>query len=570
MSFLIDFGIKATLVICVTFVIAFAMRRGSASARYALWTCALTAVLLLPVASWIGPGWNMPAGSAWRRATPVVEQTGPSVSVVVQARRPASVPWPVIIWMAGVIAVLSRIAAGHYRVRSLFGSAEQLRDPRWLALAGEAAARVGLRRTVVLKRSMATDVPLSYGLFRATVLLPGEADNWSDERRLIVLSHEMTHARRLDLLWGLVAQTAVAVNWFNPLVWLAAKQFRKERERSCDDAVVTAGTASTVYAAHLVEVARAIALPEAALGMADGFDLEGRVHALLDPARNRTAVSRRVCAAMLAGALALMVPLAAMRAQSGSASVPQASIVAPVEHGEGVAVASTKKEVAISTPMRRAPAREHPAASEEPQASPRTGIAGSVYDPSGAVIPHAMISLKNTGGANEEAAVADAAGGYKLQGIPAGEYLVKVSAPGFATYQKTLTLEPGASATMNFSLEVGEVVMTEEIVAKRPPLGMPSGAPQRIRVGGMVQPIHLISKTSPVYPADAQAEGVEGTVLLRAVVSKDGGLLHVTPVSGGDQRLVTAAVASTKKEVAISTPMRRAPAREHPAASEEP
>jgi TonB family protein len=167
-----------------------------------------------------------------------------------------------------------------------------------------------------------------------------------------------------------------------------------------------------------------------------------------------------------------------------------------------------------------------------------------VYDPSGAVIPHAMISLKNTGGANEEAAVADAAGGYKLQGIPAGEYLVKVSAPGFATYQKTLTLEPGASATMNFSLEVGEVVMTEEIVAKRPPLGMPSGAPQRIRVGGMVQPIHLISKTSPVYPADAQAEGVEGTVLLRAVVSKDGGLLHVTPVSGVDQRLVSAAVAA--------------------------
>src|SRR5580658_8777416 len=148
MSFLIDFGIKATLVICVTFVIAFAMRRGSASARYALWTCALTAVLLLPLALRIAPGWNMPVGrNVWRRATPMVELTQPSVSVVVQARRPASVPWPVVIWMVGVIAVLSRIAAGHYRVRSLFGSAEQLRDPRWLQLAGETAARVGLRRT---------------------------------------------------------------------------------------------------------------------------------------------------------------------------------------------------------------------------------------------------------------------------------------------------------------------------------------------------------------------------------------------------------------------------------------
>src|ERR1700691_2709582 len=107
MNFLIDLGVKATLVFCVMFLVAVAMRRGSASARYALWTCALAVALLLPLALRIAPGWNMPVGrGAWRRATPVREQAGPSVSIVIQARRPASVP--VIIWMVGVIAVLSR------------------------------------------------------------------------------------------------------------------------------------------------------------------------------------------------------------------------------------------------------------------------------------------------------------------------------------------------------------------------------------------------------------------------------------------------------------------------------
>ena len=69
-----------------------------------------------------------------------------------------------------------------------------------------------------------------------------------------------------------------------------------------------------------------------------------------------------------------------------------------------------------------------------------------------------------------------------------------------------------------------------------------AGTPQPIRAGGNVQRLHLIRKASPAYPADAQAERVEGTVLLRAVVSKEGSMLHVTPISDVDQRRVSAAV----------------------------
>lgn len=240
MNFLIDFGVKSALALGFAFLIGYLMRRASASMRYAMWTCALAGLLLLPVTLWIGPVRNVDH-SAWRRATPAQH-----ISVVVHAKRPAAPTWPrnlpVIVWLAGVMTMLVRTAAGHWRVRSLFGNAEQIRDARWLALAAEVGVPVGLR----LKRSTATDVPLSYGLFRATVLLPAESDSWSDERRRVVLSHEMIHARRLDSLWGLLAQVSLAVNWFNPLAWLAAKQFRKEQERSCDDAVVMAGTAATV------------------------------------------------------------------------------------------------------------------------------------------------------------------------------------------------------------------------------------------------------------------------------------------------------------------------------------
>jgi TonB family protein len=492
MNFFIDFGVKSALALGVAFLVAWPMRRAStASMRYALWTCALAAVLVLPLAMWIGPVKNVDR-SAWRRATPAQQ-----ISVVVHARRPAPAPiWPqklpMILWAGGVIAMLVRTAAGHWRVRSLFGKAEEIRDSRSLTLAGEIGTSIGFRRAVRLKRSTATDVPFSYGLIRATVLLPRESDSWSDDRRRVVLSHEMIHARRLDSLWGLLAQVALAVNWFNPLAWLAAKQFRKEQERSCDDAVVMAGTASTIYAAHLVDLARSIAIPEPALGMAERFDLEGRVHALLDPGRSRKAASRKLCAAMFLAALALMIPLAAVHAQSPAS------------------------------------------------------MTGVVYDPSGAVIPGATISLKSIGAQNEEVARADAAGRYKLQTVPAGQYLMKVMIPGFATYQKELTLGAGSASTVNVNLAIGEVREAVDIVGKRPQPAMSTAAtPQAIRVGGMVQTIKLISKVAPDYPADAQAEGVEGTVMLKAIVSKDGSLLSIKSVSNGiDPRLVRAALAA--------------------------
>lgn len=494
MTFLIDFGVKGAVALGAAFLLAMALKRASSSIRYAMWTCMLAGVFAMPLVTRVGPRWNIDRG-AWLPAPATVDaEQAPTTSVVVLGKRTApELPWTMIVWLTGAAIMLGRIGAGHWRVRSLFGAAEEIRDPRWLKIARETAKGIGFRRTLTLKRTTATDVPLSYGIIRATVLLPGESGYWTDERRRIVLAHEMIHARRLDSLWGLVAQSALAVNWFNPLAWLAVREFRKEQERSCDDAVVAAGTARTIYAAHLVDLARSIAIIEPALGMAERFDLEGRVHSLLDSGRRRQAASRKMCAAMFVAAVAMVVPLAAVHAQATKASV-----------------------------------------------------AGSVYDPSGAIVPGATVSLKNTGAANEEVARADSGGHYKLQNIPAGEYTIRVTARGFAAYQKTVMLEAGTPATADVRLTIGEVKEAVEIAAKRGQASASAANPaQGVRVGGMVQPANLISKVNPAYPADARAEGIEGTVLLRAVISKDGSLLHVIQVSSGvDPRLVSAAMAA--------------------------
>ena len=63
---------------------------------------------------------------------------------------------------------------------------------------------------------------------------------WTAERRRAVLVHELAHIRRADCRVQRVTQLACAIYWFNPLIWIAARHLRSERERACDDEVLRA------------------------------------------------------------------------------------------------------------------------------------------------------------------------------------------------------------------------------------------------------------------------------------------------------------------------------------------
>jgi TonB family protein len=404
--------------------------------------------------------------------------------------------WLVPLWLCGVGLLLARLAMGHARVLFSLRRSEKIRDTDWLTLLVETSGRIGLRRRVDLRSSGETDIPLSYGLFRYAVVFPAGSDEWSLDRRRVVLTHELIHVQRRDSLSYLIAQLACASYWFHPLAWFALSRFRQEQERSCDDAVVRAGTGQAAYAEHLVNLARSVAaVPSkwsAALGMAEACDLEQRVHALLDPGRNRGALSRGVCLAALSAIVACIIPLAAVRAQNSE---------------------------------------------------PRAQLSGSVYDPSGAAIPHAMVMLKNVDRTNQEITRAGADGAFHFDRIVAGTYNVEVRSPGFAMYQQAgVTLHSGTTEQLNVRLDIGQISENVEVVGKGP-LPQSTGAPRRIRVGGNVQATKLLSAVKPIYPADAQSSGTQGTVLLRAVISREGNLLGVSAINtSADPALAKAAI----------------------------
>ncbi len=215
-------------------------------------------------------------------------------------------PWLVTLWLLGVVVSLAPTVIGMARVSALVGRARPMRGGRWALLAPSAMREIDIRRRVRFVELDEPVMPMTCGILRPVVLLPAGDFGSSIAQRLDVLRHELAHVRRHDCLTQLVAQLACAVNWFNPLVWIAAREMRAERERACDDEVLRAGAKASDYADYLLRVARETRMSTAAacgaLAMARPSQLAIRLRAVLDDGRRRERASRSFATLATVGA----------------------------------------------------------------------------------------------------------------------------------------------------------------------------------------------------------------------------------------------------------------------------
>ena len=363
---LVDAALKGAVLVAIAAIAALALRKRSAASRHAVWSAAVVGHLAIPVFMLSLPEWRMPVlpSAPWMSSEPVtansvsagatsqaaidnavkdgVKQatsTQKPTTVESAARgnflsEPAAVGSPVLvshpistfaliatIWFVGATLVLLRLALGTWQVGRLARVGARVEDGAWLSLMQRLANRLGVTRPLTLLRGDRLAVPVTWGIVYPAVLLPQDADTWTEERRRFVLVHEMAHVKRFDALTQLLAQIAVALFWFDPLVWIAAHQMRVEREHACDDFVLRDGTMPSLYAGELLEMVRSIGTPRhdraapafAALAMARRSEFEGRMLAILDPRLDRDTLNRRGTFMTALIVALLTIPLAALR-----------------------------------------------------------------------------------------------------------------------------------------------------------------------------------------------------------------------------------------------------------------
>ncbi|WP_164118713.1 M56 family metallopeptidase [Sphingorhabdus sp. Alg239-R122] len=83
------------------------------------------------------------------------------------------------------------------------------------------------------------DGPFAFGLLRRYIALPiGFRQSYNAAQREMILAHEIAHHRSGDLWANFAALLVLSLHWFNPLAWLAWRQFRFDQEAACDARVI--------------------------------------------------------------------------------------------------------------------------------------------------------------------------------------------------------------------------------------------------------------------------------------------------------------------------------------------
>ncbi len=220
------------------------------------------------------------------------------------------------LWAVGTMLLLLRLFLSHHAAQKLLAKTSPLDETQL----EPATRRLGIKKRVQLRQSEVGIVPFTIGVRRPVIVLPEAAAGWSDAERRAVLTHELSHVARKDVLGQWLAECVTAVYWFHPLVWLVCRQLRIEREIACDDLVVLAGEEPPVYASILLRLAAGLknkAARRHSLGctvaMARHHEVKKRIASILNPSVFRKPLGRFGTVILLITATAC-VALAAMLA----------------------------------------------------------------------------------------------------------------------------------------------------------------------------------------------------------------------------------------------------------------
>lgn len=153
--------------------------------------------------------------------------------------------------------------------------------------------------------------PFVWGLWRGAIYLPTRFQSIQTDRQKAIVIHEMAHVVRLDAFVNLLQILIQGVFWFHPLVWLANRVIRQEREKCCDEiAVARLGTAPREYGSAIVdtllqEVQTSLAIPTLAVA-GPVKNIEDRIKTIMQPGR-RFLRRPSIAAMLIIGLLAAVI-----------------------------------------------------------------------------------------------------------------------------------------------------------------------------------------------------------------------------------------------------------------------
>jgi len=175
----------------------------------------------------------------------------------------------------GFAGRLLQLFNGHRKLQTTFANAREI--------------EIVTAEAVSIRISDEVSSPIVFDAFAPRILLPGNFPTWSMQEQWASIEHELTHVRRCDLFWLMVAQIAGALYFWSPPVQRMLKCHRDAMEEACDFQTASQSGSRENYAKSLLALARrsAVSSEGSALGVMQASGLERRIRLILTIDRPR-------------------------------------------------------------------------------------------------------------------------------------------------------------------------------------------------------------------------------------------------------------------------------------------
>lgn len=143
------------------------------------------------------------------------------------------------VWFAAALVLFMRnITVYREFTRYVSASNKEVSDINILNLLSDCEEKLNIKVRVRLYQNAMITSPIMTGFFRPCIILPDK--ELRDNELSHIFTHELIHYKRGDMFYKWLVQIAICVHWFNPFVYLLAKEVNRTCELSCDEAVVSA------------------------------------------------------------------------------------------------------------------------------------------------------------------------------------------------------------------------------------------------------------------------------------------------------------------------------------------
>jgi bla regulator protein BlaR1 len=324
---------QSTFFAAAAWLLTLALRKNRAAARYWIWLAA-SVKFLIPFSMLVSIGSQV----EWRSAPPITPPQ--AADMLNEINRPLTRSTDVVIVTAvpPPLSHLIPILIGAWLCGFILGLIFWIWSLRQIRAVRRTATPLDLNLPIPVMSSPSRLEPGVFGICNPVLVLPeGIIDRLTPAQLEAVIAHEMCHVRRRDNLTASIHMVVETIFWFHPLAWWIRTQLVAERERACDEEVVSLTGDPQVYAEAILTVCRLyLESPLVCVSGVTGSNLKKRIEAIVS---NRVALSLNVAKKVVltvAGVAALAAPIVvgiinapAIRAQSPQVAAPSAASATP-------------------------------------------------------------------------------------------------------------------------------------------------------------------------------------------------------------------------------------------------